>query len=161
MLRLVQDRRLVPGLSILLILLFLACDPSFNYRPKSWQTTEGSQYLYTSEFGEIVLTTSGIGDLVGVRSVSSEFTFINRSKQLLVLKSAELATANGHYLGVLPDTGSLQWRTIEAGTTMHIPVRWIFEKRVIDVLGASPVLTLQLRLGSDPQRIEIVYERAN
>lgn len=154
-------RQLVRPVTILVVLVLLwSCDPGFSYRPQGWQTEVGYDYLWSTSFDGVRITTSGISGLLGDRSISPEFEIHNATDQTLVLESAELTAQAGGYLGNLPDDGALEWRTVEPGSMGRISIGWDFEARPMEVLGEKPRLVLTFRLGAEPHSLEITYRRA-
>lgn len=147
------------GLSLVVLLLLSGCDPGFSYRPQGWQAAEESDYEWFASFGGVKLTTWGLGGLIGARYLSPEFEFHNSTDQPLVLESVDLVAEAGRHSGELPDGGTIEWRTVEPGSTKRIPIGWDFEERPMDLLGPHPSLILTFRLGDEPHQVEITYER--
>jgi hypothetical protein len=142
---------------LFIAVLFIACDPAFEYRPEGWNKV--GRYEWSSRMDEFEVRTGLMGDFITSTGLVPEFELINHSTKTLAIEDAQLITLERSYPAKLPGEGELRWRSAAPGSSARITLYWRFEEYAVDVLGEHAKVILDLRLGEDRHQVEIEYER--
>jgi len=141
----------------LLLLLVLACDPAFRYRPTSW--SKSSAQTWSTQVDGVELRVAEYEDIYGIEYFAPQIELINSTRHPAVIEDARLITASGEYEVSFPGKGEVRWRRAASQSAASIPLSWRFDRAAVDVLGNRPRVILDLRIGKEEHQLEIEYER--
>jgi len=134
-----------------LLALSLACDPGHAFYPQGWRQDRDGWWSTDAPGFKVRLTASIT--LIGSHSLSPEPEITNTSPEPLTIERAELESNGSVFKATLPGQGQPQWRTVDVGKTVRLPLRFEFARPVSEALGPTLQLRVFYRMGEHPPEV--------
>jgi hypothetical protein len=140
--------------SLVCALAVFACDPGYRLTPVGW--TAAPKHEWERQFNGFTIRTRSLGGLIGDWWLYPRFEVLG-NQEVVTVRSARLHTSSGEYPAAIDE----RVRHIPSGGGAFV-LEWRFDEqhRTPDVLGKRAMIAVDLLVGSDPQILQVHYEKA-